>query len=155
MNRRLAPLLSALLVGGLGGCTMAPKYERPPSPVPQAWKAQEAPKAGTVPSVADLRWQDFFTDPRLRSVIDLALANNRDLRVAALNIEKAQALYRIQRAEMNPTIGIQANGERYRIPESVGEAGQASTVSAYSVNLGLAAWELDFFGRLRLSLIHI
>ena len=163
MNRKLTPtLLCAFL---LGGCTMIPEYQRPASPVPDAWangapakagpaqvKAQgEAPSAAPAqaPPAVELKWQDFFTDLRLRSLIDLALANNRDLRVATLNIEKAAALYRIQRAELNPTIGVQALGNKYRIPEKMADNGQASTVSAYSVNLGLASWELDFFGRLR------
>ena len=165
MNRNLIPLLGAsLLAGGLGGCSMAPKYERPAQPVPEAWQAGAPPKAAApaavaaappapaapaAPAAVDVRWQDFFTDPRLRSLIDLALANNRDFRVAGLNIDKAAALYRIQRAEMNPTIGVQATGNRYRVPESMGDKGEASTVSSYSVNLGLASWELDFFGRIK------
>jgi len=161
MNRRLIALVLAALLPAallLGGCTMIPKYERPAPPVPDAWADGTPPKAEpaaapapaeTPAAAADLRWQDFFTDARLRSLIDLALANNRDLRVAALNIEKARALYRIQRAELNPTVGVQVAGERYRIPEKMGDNGNASTVSDYSVNVGLASWELDLFGRLR------
>ncbi len=168
MNRKLSPpVLAALLPAALllGGCTMIPDYQRPASPVPGDWAngvptktesapvkaAAEGPATETVPAspAVELKWQDFFTDPRLRSLIDLSLANNRDLRVATLNIEKAAAFYRIQRAELNPTIGVQAVGNKYRIPEKLGDNGQASTVSVYSVNLGLASWELDFFGRLR------
>jgi multidrug efflux system outer membrane protein len=168
MNRKLAPpTLSFLLPAAvlLGGCTMIPPYERPASPVPDAW-ADGASKKGDLvrakapggvpsdtpaqaPPAVELKWRDFFTDPRLRSLIDLSLTNNRDLRVATLNIEKAAAFYRIQRAELNPTIGVQALGNKYRIPEKMTDKGEASTVSVYSVNLGLASWELDFFGRLR------
>jgi multidrug efflux system outer membrane protein len=163
MNRKLFPsFLSALLPAMLllGGCTMIPDYQRPASPVPDAWadgapkKAEPAPAAVTVqpaPPAVELRWQDFFTDPRLRSLIDLALVNNRDLRVAALNIEKAAALYRIQRAELNPTIGVQAAGVRTQLPDKLARAEGATpgTSSQYYVELGLASWELDFFGRLR------
>jgi multidrug efflux system outer membrane protein len=142
---RIPAALSAALLAG--GCTMMPKYERPAAPVPEAW-ADAAP-APAAPAADALKWQDFFTDARLRSLVDLALANNRDLRVAALNIEKARALYRIQRADLYPTIGIQAAGERYRVPEKMGDKGEARTVSDYSVQVGLASWELDLFGRIR------
>ncbi|MFN7989590.1 MAG: efflux transporter outer membrane subunit [Thermoanaerobaculia bacterium] len=161
MNRKLFLRASLLLPAALllGGCTMIPKYERPPLPVADSFHA-EAGAAGVVPAAApaaaeappaakDVPWQEFFTDARLRSVIDLALANNRDLRVATLNIERVAALYRIQRSELFPTIGVQATGDKYRIPESIGKDGKASTVSVYTVGLGLASWELDFFGRIR------
>ncbi|KAA0254466.1 MAG: efflux transporter outer membrane subunit [Acidobacteria bacterium] len=159
MNRRPVPLPSLLLPVALlsGGCTMAPKYERPALPVTDAFHPPPgAPAPAVAPSVApvapvasEVRWQDFFTDPRLVRVVEEALANNRDLRVATLGIEKARALYRIQRSELNPTIGVQATGQRYRIPEKMGENGEARTVGEWSVGLGLASWELDFFGRLR------
>jgi multidrug efflux system outer membrane protein len=155
MNRsRISLALAAAILAG--GCTMMPKYERPASPAPDAWADGASPKAGptqppAAPAADALKWQDFFTDARLRSVIDLALANNRDLRVATLNIEKARALYRIQRAELSPTIGIEAAGSRSRVPEKIAEAqgGTAGTLSQYSVQVGLASWELDFFGRIR------
>jgi multidrug efflux system outer membrane protein len=146
MNRMLIPLgglLPAALL--LSGCSLAPKYERPALPVTDSFHAA----ADTAPAAKDVPWREYFTDSRLRSAIDLALANNRDLRVAALNVQKAQALYRIQRSELNPTIGVQATGERYRTPESLGENGKAKTSSIYTVGLGLASWELDLFGRLR------
>ncbi len=166
MNRKLIPHASALLGGALllGGCTMMPKYEQPALPVANSFKAEatgagSAPAAGVAPAATeasaaapvarDVPWQEFFTDERLRSVIDLALANNRDLRVATLNVERTSALYRIQRSELFPTIGVQATGDKYRIPESIGKDGKASTVSAYTVGLGMASWELDFFGRIR------
>jgi multidrug efflux system outer membrane protein len=158
MNRNLiAPgslLLGAALL--LGGCTMMPKYERPPLPVADTFKAEaDAASAAaptpteTAPAAKDVPWHEYFTDARLRSVIDLALAGNRDLRVATLNVERVAALYRIQRSELFPTIGVQATGERYRIPESLGENGKSSINSSYTVGLGMASWELDLFGRIR------
>ncbi len=162
MNHKLIPH-AAVLVGAtllLGGCTMMPKYEQPPLAVADSFKSEAgaagaaapapiaAPPAAT-PAARDVPWRDYFTDARLRSVIDLALANNRDLRVATLNVERVAAFYRIQRSELFPTIGVQATGERYRIPESLGENGKASTKSSYTVGLGMASWELDLFGRIR------
>ncbi|HQR65837.1 MAG TPA: efflux transporter outer membrane subunit, partial [Thermoanaerobaculia bacterium] len=111
--------------------------------------ATEPAAAPAAPPATELRWQDFFTDARLRTLIELALANNRDLRVATLNIERAAALYRIQRAEVNPTIGVQATGDKYRIPEKMGDKGESKMVTAYTAVVGLATWELDLFGRLR------
>ncbi len=163
MNPKMTPLVCAALLPAtllLGGCTLIPKYERPALPVVDSFQTEAstassgssaAPPAAlaAAPAAADLHWQDFFADARLRSLIDLALANNRDLRVTTLNIEKARALYRIQRSELNPTVGVQAAGERFRTPEKMGDNGKAKMVSDYSVNVGLASWELDLFGRLR------
>lgn len=147
MNRLLLIAVSA----ALSGCTLIPKYTRPQPPVPSSFvdagvTSAEAPAAKVA---TDLRWQDFFADQRLRSVIELALANNRDLRAAALNLEKVQALYRIQRSELSPGVGVMASGERYRVPEKMGSDGRAKVVEDYSINAGLLSWELDLFGRLR------
>jgi len=160
MSRKLAPPVLATLLPAallLGGCTMMPAYDRPAPPVSDTWADGTGPEAEpaqpaaepAAPAATELGWQDFFTDARLRALIELALANNRDLRIATLNIDRAAALYRIQRAEVNPTIGVQALGEKYRIPEKLGDNGESKMVESYSVVLGLASWELDLFGRLR------
>jgi len=148
MRPRLVFLVGAALA--VSGCTMIPKYARPTPPVPPAWPEGAAP-AEAAPGLvgAETRWEDFFTDRRLAGVIALALENNRDLRVAALTVEKMQALYRIQRSELFPTVGVLATGEKYRIPANEADNGVAKTASAYSVNLGTTAWELDLFGRIR------
>lgn len=149
MQRLLLSLVCGLAFA-LGGCTMMPKYSRPSAPVPPSLPetpaAQASPRA---PSAADLRWQDFFTDDRQRSVIEQALANNRDLRVATLNVERVGAFYRIQRAELFPAVGAVAQGERVRIPEKSTEDGEASTSTSYTVGVGATSWELDLFGRIR------
>ncbi len=148
MKPRLVFLAGAALA--LAGCTMIPKYARPTPPVPPAWREGATPAeaaAGVV--AAETRWADFFTDRRLAGVIALALENNRDLRVATLTVEKVQALYRIQRSELFPTVGVLAQGEKVRIPGKETDEGVAKTASAYSVNLGTTAWELDLFGRIR------
>lgn len=135
----------------LTGCTMIPKYTRPEAPVPASWPSgpayKETPAAPETAVVADLPWRRFFTDSRLQHVIDMGLKNNRDLRVAALNVERARALYRIQRAELLPTVatGTRAIKQRVRISGGTGLV----TVEEYSLNLGISSWELDFFGRIR------
>ena len=135
----------------LGGCSLAPQYTRPAPPVPPAFE-EPAPAAVAVerpPAAADVPWQEFIRDARLRSVIDLALANNRDLRVAALNVEKAGALFRVQRAEQFPTVGAAATTDVSRAPAGVSGTGQAKTVDECTVSVGFTSWELDLFGRVR------
>lgn len=152
MYRRLMLLA---LAASLCGCLHPHKYDRPALPVPPTWPdgiVSDSNAPGALEAI-NLPWRDFFTDAKLQSVIELALANNRDLRMAALNIEKAQALYRIQRAEQIPTVGVSAAGNLYRLPEKATVGGfsvpQAVTVEQYTVNLGVSSWELDLFGRVR------
>ena len=149
MGRQVLPLAVMALV--LNGCTMIPRYTRPDPPVPSAWPESAAANAAAPAArpAADMGWRQYFTDPRLRSVIELALANNRDLRVAALNVQKAQALYRIQRSGLYPDIGVTGAGERYRLPERMSATGRAATVEQDSVTVGVASWEIDLFGRIR------
>lgn len=143
--------LAALLC--LGGCTMAPRYARPAVPVPAGWPSgqayQERSGSQADQEVADLPWQDFFVDEQLQKLIALALTNNRDLRIAALNIERSRAQYRIQRAELLPQIDATGTGSKQRIPETLSSTGQAETVHQYSVGLGVSAYELDLFGRVQ------
>jgi multidrug efflux system outer membrane protein len=141
MSGRLA-LLPALAL--LGACAvLEPHYERPAMPVPDAWPAASEPAQGkaTLPG-----WRDFFADEKLRTLIALALEENRDLRVAAINIERARAQYRIQRAQRLPSIDAVASGEITGVSPAEGEETIERT---YSAGLGLAAFEIDFFGRVR------
>lgn len=150
MNKALVCALS--LIGlALAGCSMAPTYEKPDTPVPSAWPAGPAyptPDA-SAPRADELKWQEFFTDARLHKLIETALANNRDLRLAALNVERAQALYGIQRAELFPSVGARGGGSREQRSADLLQQGQPRTDSRYSVDLGIVAWEIDFFGRIR------
>jgi multidrug efflux system outer membrane protein len=140
---RLTLLLPALL---LAGCVnLAPDYQQPQAPIPQQWPA----KAELGSASAQIGWQAFFLDTRLKQVIEQTLANNRDLRVAALNVEKARALYRVQRAEQLPTLNAGGSGTHSRIPASLSGTGSASTTHQYSAALGLSGYELDLFGRIR------
>ncbi len=144
--RKLIPILALSFF--LYGCPRPSQYVRPGLPVPSTWPDASTAGAGA-PAAGDLKWREFFTDQRLQSVIDLALANNRDLRVATLNIERSQALYQIQRAELYPTVVASAGGDAYRVPENLSGSDNAKTVAQYTVGLGTASWELDLFGRVR------
>ena len=136
--------LGLLLLATLAGCSLVPHYERPVAPVAQTWPGTDADVADTGSIMAaDIPWQDFVQDDDLRELIGMALEGNRDLRVAVQNIELARAQYRIRRADQLPSLGLSASGERGNA--SSGGASQAA--SGYSVGLGIAAWELDFFGR--------
>ncbi|MDP1657373.1 MAG: efflux transporter outer membrane subunit [Hylemonella sp.] len=142
---RTWPALAAAAV--LAGCSLIPTYERPVAPVAKQWSdAKTAGAAATAALAADLDWQDFIGDTNLRSVIRLALDNNRDLRVAVLNIEQARAQYQIRRADQLPTISAGVTGSRQSTSELT-----KSVTSSFSAGLNIpasAAWELDFFGRL-------
>lgn len=162
MYKTLAPTLRVLCTAlplALAACTLEPNYERPAQPVPEAWPTGPAyatsTKAGaeTTTAAADLGWQDFFVDARLRRLIELALANNRDLRVATLAIDQARAQYRIQRAAQFPAIDAGAGVLKQRIPSELRAPGQSALITQYSAGVGFNAFELDFFGRVR-SLKH-
>jgi multidrug efflux system outer membrane protein len=146
--------LSLVAIGFiLGGCSLAPEYSRPPAPVPAQWPQGSAYKsaqdAQEATPAAEIKWQDFFTDHKLREIITMALANNRDLRLAALNVERARALYGIQRAELIPVVNAAGEYAKQRTSADLTEAGKPRTTEKYGVNLGVASWEIDFFGRLR------
>ena len=132
---------SALL---LGGCmSLIPAYERPAAPVPAAY-APELTPAGAAGAAAagDVDWQRYITDARLKRLIEVSLSNNRDLRVAILNIEQARATYQIRRADELPSVGAGLTAQRQ--PGSNG-----GLVNSYAVGLQITGYELDFFGRVR------
>jgi multidrug efflux system outer membrane protein len=133
----LAALMTALLAAG---CTsLAPDYQRPALPV--ADQFVEASMAGTTAS-AELPWHAFFKDARLQSLIRLALVNNRDLRIAVLNVSQATAQARARGADVWPTVNAGVTGLRQ--PASSG-----AITSTYTAGLNVTAYELDLFGRLQ------
>jgi len=151
----------------LSACTMEPRYTRPAQPTRATWNGNAAGAADRS-SVADIGWRQFFPDPTLQHLIALALANNRDLRVAVLNVQAAQAQYRIQRADLFPTIAASAIEQVEKYPAGVVAAGSTgtgpsagastparggTTIRFYDVGLGFTSYELDLFGRIR-SLNH-
>ncbi|WP_041790551.1 efflux transporter outer membrane subunit [Rhodoferax ferrireducens] len=136
----LAAVAAAAL---LAGCSMMPAYERPAAPIAAQWPdASTATKNQASTPAADLAWQDFVGDTPLRELIRLALANNRDLRVAVLNMEQVRAAYQIRRADQFPTLNLAATGLRQ--PSTNGSGGISSV---YTAGLAMASWEIDFFGR--------
>ena len=129
-----------LLVGCfayLAGCTLIPKYTKPEAPVPSSWPSgpayKETQAVPGVPLAADLNWRKFFTDEQLQKIIETALNNNRDLRVASLNVERARALYRIQRAELLPVVNAVGSGGKERVPADLSSTESSHTAEQYSV----------------------
>lgn len=176
MNRTGARVLAVSLATLLGACTLEPRYQRPVPPVPAL---DDGARGGSL--AAEIGWREFFPDLQLQQLIAQALDGNRDLRVAALNVQAAQAQYRIQRAELFPTVDATAVESAERIPPGTAAASAAGgatgptgstgaggaalgapsgvgttayTIHSYNVGIGFTSYELDFFGRIR-SLNHV
>ncbi|CAJ6514552.1 RND efflux system outer membrane lipoprotein [Burkholderia pseudomallei] len=157
MKRKHA--LTALAVALLAaGCTLAPRYERPAAPVSGAFPADGvyAAQPGAAPgarsangqAAVDIGWREFFVDPRLQRLIEIALKNNRDLRVSVLNVEASRAQYQITRAGLFPTLSGTGTGTIQRTPAGVSITGQPLISRTYNVGVS-ASWELDLFGRVQ------
>jgi len=142
-------LLTLALVAALGGCSLIPEYQRPDAPVAADWPQGEAyPQGAAQASERALGWREFFRDPALQQLIEVALENNRDLRIAALNVDAYRALYRVQRADVLPAVSADGSGTRSRMPGDLNMTGEPAISSQYSATFGVS-WELDLFGRLR------
>lgn len=145
MNRNFFFILS--LAALAGGCTLMPKYEKPAAPVSQSW-----PKGGTPGAVtntaADIDWREYFDDPRLQTLIGLALTNNRDLQIATLRVEEARAQYRIRRSDLFPGVQGDASYTRQKFSGAVSTFGGGSIFTTYSLDVS-ASYEVDLFGRVR------
>ena len=146
MSKTIFRLGAWTLALAMAGCTLAPRYERPALPVDAQYPAGDSAAAK---DAVELGWREMFTDARLQVLIATALENNRDLRTAVLNAERAQALYRVQRADLLPQIDAQGSLTRGRTPADLSPTGTAVTGSEYQVGLGITAFELDLFGRVR------
>ena len=169
MIRKTVSLVS---LAALSACSLAPKYVEPALPVPPSWPVGDAYLAQNEATLPSVSYRDIFRDPRLQQVIEQALVNNRDLRAAAANIAIARAQYRIQRAELLPEIGGSAgytrrdNGTRGVSNTGNGTGtgtgtgntgtGNAGTITTsggatntFSASLGITAFEIDLFGRIR------
>ncbi|CAG2151844.1 AdeC/AdeK/OprM family multidrug efflux complex outer membrane factor [Cupriavidus plantarum] len=139
----------------LAGCSLIPKYEQPAAPVDAVYPTGDAyPAAGAGnavngPSAAELGWRDYFTDPRLQRLIEVALQNNRDLRIAVLNMDAYRAQYRIQRAELFPEVNGSGQYTAQRVLSPLSSSGQGIVGRQFNLALGITAWEIDLFGRLR------
>lgn len=143
--------LPALMLAFVAGCSLQPTYQRPDAPVAGTFPSGEAyksAKGGTTLAAGDIGWRDVISDARLQRLVELSLANNRDLRVAMLNVEQARAQARIQRAALFPQVSGHANASRTHTPAGVSASGTAFTFQSYEVGAAVS-WDLDFFGRLR------
>jgi multidrug efflux system outer membrane protein len=175
IRRGFGLAMASILLVSLAGCTMAPRYQRPAAPVEPTFgesaeggasaerassgaggtpagdraPAPESASAARPTVAAEIGWRSFFPDSQLQSLIERALANNRDLRVAALNVEAARAAYRIQRADLLPAVDAVGQANSQRIPASVSLNGQSTLARQYGASVGVTAFELDLFGRVR------
>ncbi len=142
---RMATLAAAM---ALAACSFIPTYERPAAPVATSFATETAMAVGSAPAAtasavaADIAWQDFFKDARLKRLIELSLQNNRDLRIAVLAIEQTRAQYQVRRADELPTLNAGITGSR-------GPVASGAISSTYTAGFSITAYELDFFGRVR------
>ena len=143
--RALCALAASMV---LAGCSLAPVHQRPQAPIPTQWPQQDAAPVLSS-SAATLDWNSFIADRQLSQLVDLAQAHNRDLRQTLLNVEAARALYQVQRADRLPGVGLQGGGTRQRLPGDMNATGQPQVQGSWQAGLGLAAFELDLFGRVR------
>ena len=134
MTRRVSSLSALGLAAALAGCALTPAYERPAAPVAAAFPA---PAADAGVPAAQLSWADFIADARSQALVRAALAYNRDLRIAVLNVEQARAALGVQQADRLPTLNAGAAANR------------SSASSRYSVGLQVTSFELDLFGRVK------
>ncbi len=136
--------LAALLMAGCA--SMAPPYERPAVALPAAY-AQDTSVAAGEKSAAALGWRSYFTDPELTRLIEQALANNADLRIAVLRVQEAQAAYGVQRSARLPTLGLGLDAARTRTPADLSPGSGAVTGNQFQAGAGVSSWEIDFWGR--------
>ncbi len=140
-------LVSVFIIIIFWGCTsLSPQYVKPQAPIPERLPVT---KDDNLPDVHTVGWEEFITDHKMRQVIHLAIKNNRDLRLAMLNVEKARALYNIQRAELYPSVSASGTASKQKISEDFVKPGSSATTEQYGISIGITAWEMDFFGRIR------
>jgi multidrug efflux system outer membrane protein len=149
MSKSLISLAVTAVI--LSGCSLIPEYNQPEAPVAAQYPQGPAysPTEAANVAAAEQGWRQFFHDPALQQLIQTALVNNRDLRVAALNIDAYRAQFRIQRADLFPAVSADGSGSRQRVPADLSTTGQSGITSQYSATLGVSAYELDLFGRIR------
>ncbi|QWA13231.1 efflux transporter outer membrane subunit [Sodalis ligni] len=143
-------VLAVMVSLALAGCTLQPDYHRPAMPVAAKWDATGQPGQAAA-NGTDMGWKKFFTDPAMNQLIGLALVNNRDLRIAALNVETARAQFHIDRAALMPTVDANVSQTSEHLPGNLYSTQSTGPVTyhQYDANLGITSWEIDFFGRLR------
>jgi multidrug efflux system outer membrane protein len=163
MTKKIPAVLCASIstVLCLTGCAPHKQiYQQPQMPTAPAWHSglsqplEQTPASATepvsAPAATEVKWQDYYTDDKLRQVIGLALKNNRDLRIAVLNVEKATAQYRLQRASQFPQLDAIASSDIYRVPGTMNQSGAGGYISETNkIGVQVSSWELDLWGRLK------
>jgi multidrug efflux system outer membrane protein len=147
MNHLIRFAVATTVSAVLSACTLAPRYRQPAAPGAPAY--ENAPADAAAAPAAEVSWREFFPDAELQQIIRRALDNNRDLRIATLNVEAARAQYRIRRADLVPAIDAVGQANNQRTPASLSPTGESALTRTYSAGLGLSAFELDLFGRVR------
>ncbi|SEA08762.1 outer membrane protein, multidrug efflux system [Desulfuromusa kysingii] len=142
-------LTAFLLLTVMAGCSMVPVYQQPTPPVAATWPEQADDADISTDVAAEISWENYIQSKTLHNLIERVLVNNRDLRIAALNIEQAQAAYRIQRTALIPTIAANGTASRTGVPEDTSTTGSSYTATSLNANVALVSYELDFFGRVR------
>ncbi|HEA15854.1 MAG TPA: efflux transporter outer membrane subunit [Pseudoalteromonas prydzensis] len=136
--------LATLSVLVLSACQMAPVLEDIQLPVPDSYAVQ-----GEQGNIADLNWQQFFANEKLQRLIELTLQHNKDIKLAALNVQQVRALYQIEDSALYPAIDFSASGNRQRVPADLSSTGNAQITQSYSATVGMTAYELDLWGKIR------
>ena len=152
MLSRIKPIsigMTIMSLSVLSACSMAPKYQQPNVIVAPNFPDSGMHVAEGSISATNLGWQEYFADPRLHRLIELALNNNKDLRIAALNVEAVRAQYAIARSSQLPSIGATGTGTKARVAEDLSTAGRSFITESYNVGLGVTSFELDLFGRVK------
>lgn len=136
--------LASLSVVVLSACQMAPPREDIVLPVPESYAVQ-----GEQGDIANLDWQQFFTNEKLQQLIEQTLTHNKDIKLAALNVQQVRALYQIEDSGLYPSLDIAASGTRQRLPGDLSSTGNSQISSSYSATVGMTAYELDLWGKVR------
>jgi multidrug efflux system outer membrane protein len=143
--RALGLVLALAVLGAAGACAVGPRYERPQVAAPNQFYG--LPGQAQAASLSDLPWWEIFQDPALRSLIEEALRNGYDARIAAARVEEARGRYGIAGSQLYPQVGYQGQATRERLSEfSTDPSGKAFTTLTANVNV---SWEIDLFGRIR------
>ena len=142
MKAKLISVSVAALM--LSACNMAPDMEQRELPVAQIYDIQ-----GTAGDINALNWQSFFSNAQLQQLIALTLENNKDIKTAALNVQQVRAMYQIEDSALYPSIDLNASGTRQRLPADLSGTGQATISENYSATVGLTAYEIDLWGKVR------
>ncbi|WPJ96454.1 efflux transporter outer membrane subunit [Coraliomargarita algicola] len=130
----------------LAGCSMAPEYQRPESPAASSYPYASNDNNAALDAVP--QWRAYYANSELQHLIELALENNRDLRISELTTERIRAYYRIQSAALLPSLNASASDTRQRTPADLSYSGESGISDSYAVGLQMPAYELDFFGRI-------